>query len=111
MPAYNEAKLIRRALEGVPAFVDHIVVVDDASFDATTEIAKAVERPIDVIEHETNHGVGGAITTGCRHALSLGADLTAVMAADGHDGVGVAINRRGGGLREATVEPVPVLLL
>lgn len=83
MPAYNEAKLIRRALEGVPAFVDHIVVVDDASFDATTEIAKAVERPIDVIEHETNHGVGGAITTGCRHALSLGADLTAVMAADG----------------------------
>ena len=83
MPAYNEAKLIRRALEGVPPFVDHIIVVDDASVDTTTEIARSVEGTIDVIEHATNQGVGGAITTGCRHALSLGADLTAVMAADG----------------------------
>jgi glycosyltransferase involved in cell wall biosynthesis len=83
MPAYNEARLIRGALECVPGFVDHIVVVDDASVDATANIARAVERPIDVIECVTNQGVGAAISTGCRHALALGADLTAVMAADG----------------------------
>ena len=29
MPAYNEAKLIRGALEGIPSFVDHIIVVWD----------------------------------------------------------------------------------
>lgn len=83
MPAYNEAKLIRTALEDVPGFVDHIIVVDDGSEDATTTIARAVERPIELIEHQTNQGVGSAIATGCRHALLLGADLTAVMAADG----------------------------
>jgi len=83
MPAYNEAKLIRSALENVPGFVDHIIVVDDASADATVSIARAVERPIELIEHPANRGVGSAITTGCRHALSLGADFTAVMAADG----------------------------
>ena len=75
MPAYNEAKLIRAAVESVPGFVDHIVVVDDASADTTAQIARAVERQVDVIEHESNRGVGAAITTGCRHALSLGADL------------------------------------
>ena len=83
MPAYNEATLIRGAIEGVPGFVDHIIVVDDASLDATTTVARTSERPIELIEHETNQGVGSAITTGCRHALLLGADLTAVMAADG----------------------------
>jgi glycosyltransferase involved in cell wall biosynthesis len=83
MPAYNEAKLIRGALEGVPGFVDHIIVVDDASVDATAKIARAVERPIKLIEHPSNQGVGSTIATGCRHALLLGADLTAVMAADG----------------------------
>ncbi|MBW2546760.1 MAG: glycosyltransferase family 2 protein [Deltaproteobacteria bacterium] len=83
MPAYNEAKLIRAALEDVPRFVDHIIVVDDASEDATTQVARAVERPIELIEHQTNQGVGSAITSGCRHAFQLGAELTAVMAADG----------------------------
>ncbi|MBW2162765.1 MAG: glycosyltransferase family 2 protein [Deltaproteobacteria bacterium] len=83
MPAYNEAKLIRGALECVPGFVDHIIVVDDASVDTTANVARAVERPINLIQHETNQGVGAAITTGCRQALLLGADLTAVMAADG----------------------------
>ena len=83
MPAYNEAELIREALQGIPGFVDHIIVVDDASVDATANVARAVQRPITVVEHGTNQGVGAAISTGCRHALPLGADLTAVMAADG----------------------------
>ena len=83
MPAYNEAKLIRGALQGIPSFVDHIIVVDDASIDATAETARAFRGPVELVEHEHNQGVGAAIATGCRQALLLGADLTAVMAADG----------------------------
>ena len=83
MPAYNEAKLIAGALDGIPSFVDHIIVVDDASLDATSKIVRAFPRPIELTEHAVNQGVGAAIATGCRHALSLDADLTAVMAADG----------------------------
>ena len=83
MPAYNEAKLIQGALERIPSFVDHIIVVDDASIDATSNVVRAFPRPIELTKHGTNQGVGAAIATGCRQALSLGADLTAVMAADG----------------------------
>ncbi|MCZ6807089.1 MAG: glycosyltransferase family 2 protein [Deltaproteobacteria bacterium] len=83
MPAYNEAKLIRGALEGIPSFVDHIIVVDDASIDTTNETARAFGGRVELIEHETNQGVGAAIGTGCRHASLLDADFTAVMAADG----------------------------
>jgi glycosyltransferase involved in cell wall biosynthesis len=83
MPAYNEAKLIRGTLDGIPSFVDHIIVVDDASLDATLEMVRAFPRPVELVEHTTNQGVGAAIAMGCRHALALGADVTAVMAADG----------------------------
>ncbi|MGB5694833.1 MAG: glycosyltransferase family 2 protein [Polyangiales bacterium] len=83
IPAHNEATLIRGVLEGVPSFVDHIIVIDDASNDATATIARGADRRIEVIVHETNRGVGAAIASGCRCALTLGADLTAVMAADG----------------------------
>ena len=82
MPAYNEARLIGTALGSIPTFVDRIVVVDDGSVDATGSIARAFERPVEVIEHAINQGVGAAIATGCTRALALGADLTAVMAAD-----------------------------
>lgn len=82
MPAYNEARLIGTALDAVPAFVDHIIVVDDGSVDETGNIARASVRPVEVVEHAVNQGVGAAITTGCARALTLGADLTAVMAGD-----------------------------
>jgi glycosyltransferase involved in cell wall biosynthesis len=39
IPAYNEAGRIARTLEQVAPYVDEIVVVDDASVDATAEIA------------------------------------------------------------------------
>lgn len=83
IPAYNEEEFIRRTIEGVPSFVDHIIVVDDASLDATATLALACSRDIELIEHRTNQGAGAAIASGCRHAHLLGAELTAVMAADG----------------------------
>jgi len=38
IPAYNEEGQILRVLEGMPAFVDRIIVVDDCSTDKTTEV-------------------------------------------------------------------------
>lgn len=83
VPAYNEARLIRGTLDGIPAFVDHIIVVDDASVDATATVVRGCTRPVVLVRHRTNRGVGAAIATGCKRALSMGADITAVMAADG----------------------------
>ena len=68
VPAYNEEKLIGRVLETMPACVDRILIVDDASTDSTPSIlAAARDRMRDrvrVIRHEKNGGVGAAIVTG-----------------------------------------------
>jgi glycosyltransferase involved in cell wall biosynthesis len=84
IPAYNEERLVARAVSLVPNFVDHVIVVDDASADGTAEALGAMaERPgLEVIRHAENRGVGAAIATGYARSLSLGADVAAVMAGD-----------------------------
>ncbi len=42
IPARNEAQLILATLEGIPKFVDHIIVVDDGSTDSTSQNARTV---------------------------------------------------------------------
>lgn len=86
VPAYNEERALPATLRSVPGFVDHVVVVDDASHDATQKVALRARRraiPWDVIRHEVNRGVGAAIVTGYRRALARGADVAVVMAGDG----------------------------
>jgi glycosyltransferase involved in cell wall biosynthesis len=83
VPAFNEEKLVATVITTMPDFVDYIVVVDDMSSDRTSEMARLVGDPrVTVIRHEHNTGVGGAIKTGHREALRLGADINVVMAGD-----------------------------
>ena len=83
VPAYNEADKIAATLHSIPAFVDHVIVVDDASRDDTVQIATAVNRHgLEVHVHEANRGVGAALVTGYKRAFALGAEITAVMAGD-----------------------------
>jgi glycosyltransferase involved in cell wall biosynthesis len=83
VPAYREAQLIGDTLRGVPAFVDHVYVVDDASDDGTADAARALgDTRVEVLRHEQNGGVGASIVTGYKRALADGVDVTAVMAAD-----------------------------
>ncbi len=81
VPAYDEEKLLPETLAGIPAFVDRIYVVDDASRDATAERA-ATDPRVQLIRHETNKGVGAAILTGYRQAIADRVDVSCVMAAD-----------------------------
>jgi glycosyltransferase involved in cell wall biosynthesis len=85
IPAYNEEKLIGKVLKAIPTFVDHIVVVDDASRDRTGEVVKAHQKEdprIIYIPHKKNEGVGGAITTGYKWARDKEIDISVVMAGD-----------------------------
>jgi dolichol-phosphate mannosyltransferase len=83
VPAYREERLLPRMLARVPAFVDAIYVVDDASPDATLEAAERAGDPrIRAVRHAQNRGVGAAIVTGYRTALAAGHDVLAVMAGD-----------------------------
>ena len=84
IPAFNEELAIRSAIHSVPSFIDHIIVVDDASRDATARRAAAVPHGrLEILRHGANRGVGAAIVSGYRRALALGLDATAVMAGDG----------------------------
>jgi glycosyltransferase involved in cell wall biosynthesis len=87
VPAWNEAPRIARVLRAMPASVDRVVVVDDASTDATIEAARAIDDArVEIASHATNRGVGAAIVTGYRRAIALTEsprDAFVVMAGDG----------------------------
>ena len=83
VPCFREARLIERTLAGIPAFVDLIVVVDDASDDGTAEaVLRAGDARVELVVHAQNRGVGAAIVSGYRAALAAGCDVLAVMAGD-----------------------------
>lgn len=84
MPAHNEEAYVAGVVGAIPDFVDFVVVVDDASTDNTAAMAMSVgELRVDVIRHERNEGVGGAILSGHDKAFGLGAEISVVMAGDG----------------------------
>jgi dolichol-phosphate mannosyltransferase len=83
VPAYCEELLIARTITGLPDIVGEIIVVDDASTDATVEQALKVGDPrIQVIRHEKNSGVGAAIYTGYQAALQGTCSAFVVLAGD-----------------------------
>ena len=90
VPCYNEETQIRDVLATMPVVVDHVLVVDDCSDDGTCRIVEEFiasdggdESRVTLVRHETNRGVGAALTTGYREALRREIDITAVMAGDG----------------------------
>jgi glycosyltransferase involved in cell wall biosynthesis len=82
IPAFNEAGKIAATVASVPNLVDHVVVVDDASTDETSERVDTDDR-VELLRHGTNRGVGAAIATGYRRALEKDCDVAVVMAGDG----------------------------
>ncbi len=85
VPAHNEQKLIQKVLQELPHWIDHIIVVDDYSQDATSEkIRERIETDsrIILIRHEKNRGVGAAICTGYKESLKNNVDIAVVMAGD-----------------------------
>jgi glycosyltransferase involved in cell wall biosynthesis len=83
VPAYNEERLIAETLASIPAFVDQVIVVDDASSDRTAAVAAIFgSKRVSVKRHPAYLGVGAALATGYRHAIAGGADAIAVMAGD-----------------------------
>lgn len=86
IPAYRVEKEIRSVLRGLPAYIRHIVVVDDASPDHTADLVTALgkrDRRLVLIRHEQNQGIGGAMVTGFRKALDLDAQIIVKVDGDG----------------------------
>lgn len=81
LPAYNAAKTLETTYREIPLeIVDDVVLVDDASRDDTSEVARKLG--ITTIVHERNLGYGGNQKTCYRTALDLGADIVVMLHPD-----------------------------
>ena len=84
IPAHNESRHLVGVVTDLPAWIDHILIVDDCSTDNTLVVAQGLEDDrVQVIHHEENTGVGGAMRSGYLLALKYGCDVIVKMDADG----------------------------
>lgn len=83
MPAYNAEKTLQRTYDEVmeQGLVDLVILVDDASRDATSTIASGLPRT-KVFVHERNSGYGGNQKTCYRMALEEGGDIVIMVHPD-----------------------------
>jgi len=80
IPAYNEASRVSAVVHAARRYVDRVVVVDDGSFDATSDVAAAAGAT--VVRHSENAGAGAATMTGIEAARGLLADIIVTIDAD-----------------------------
>ena len=86
IPAYRVAGQIAGVLRDLPPYLKHVIVVDDASTDGTAALVQAAakrDRRVILLRHVKNLGVGGAMVTGFRKALDLGAEIVVKIDGDG----------------------------
>jgi glycosyltransferase involved in cell wall biosynthesis len=81
MPAFNAAKTLEQTYKDIPeGSVDEVLLVDDASADATVEEARRLD--LKVFVHPANRGYGGNQKTCYSQALKLGADIVVMLHPD-----------------------------
>ncbi len=81
MPAYNAEMTLRQTYDEIPKhIVDEVILVDDASYDHTVEIAR--ELGLMTIVHAKNRGYGGNQKTCYRAALDREADIVIMLHPD-----------------------------
>lgn len=94
MPAYNEAAVLAATLRPLVTALDaaaidyEILVIDDASRDATAAVLVELEQSMPRLRHLTNpgpHGYGCAVRHGLAHYTG---DAVVVAMADGSDAPG-----------------------
>jgi glycosyltransferase involved in cell wall biosynthesis len=75
VPAFNEAARIGNSIEKIKAFAEQsplsidVIVVDDGSADATSEIVRRAEtQTIRLVRNDENHGKGYAVRQGVMSA-------------------------------------------
>jgi len=84
IPMYRVEAHIRKVIAAIPPWVAGIVVVDDASPDASAGLALESGDPrVVLVRHAENRGVGGAMISGYARAVELGATIMVKMDGDG----------------------------
>ncbi len=94
LPAYNEAEALPRLLQRMrdtqPQLSEplRVVVVDDGSTDATAAAAEgcdSAELRVEVVRHERNRGLHGALDSGFRAAIARAQPRDWILTMDADD--------------------------
>src|SRR4030095_16626632 len=81
IPAYQEQKHVGEIAQRARTQLEHVLVVDDGSTDATADRARAAG--VDVVIHPQNRGKGESIKTGLRYWFDRGSEYVVLLDADG----------------------------
>jgi dolichol-phosphate mannosyltransferase len=93
LPAYNESEGLPSLLEKIRlVFAEnnrnyHVIVVDDASTDNTSEIASkaSFEMPVTLVRHKVNQNLPGALRSGLAAAVEMAKEGDVIVTMDGDD--------------------------
>jgi dolichol-phosphate mannosyltransferase len=85
IPAFKVKTHILEVISSIGPEVQKIIVIDDACPENSGDLvkAKSKDRRVEVIFHDTNLGVGGAVKTGYKRALELDSDIIVKIDGDG----------------------------
>jgi glycosyltransferase involved in cell wall biosynthesis len=82
IPTYNNGSTLAGVIEGVAAFSNHIIAVNDGSTDNTLEIVKKFPA-LQLISYEKNKGKGRALRQAFTYATSKGYQYAITIDSDG----------------------------
>ena len=85
VPSYKVTSHVVDTLGEIGDEVSHIIVIDDACPDGSGKLVqeKVSDKRVQVIFHEENQGVGGAMITGYKAALKTDANIIVKLDGDG----------------------------
>jgi|688.fasta_scaffold414048_1 glycosyltransferase involved in cell wall biosynthesis len=85
IPTFKVSNQILDTIKSIGPEVDHIIVVDDLCPEGSGKLvrAKSVDPRVEVLFHDNNLGVGGAMKTGYQRAKDLQADIVVKIDGDG----------------------------
>lgn len=98
LPVYNEVKNLKIVLPGLIALKEgrelplSVILVDDGSQDDTVVFATTVAQYypwLQVVHHQQNQGLGGALATGFREALTIAGKDDAIITMDVNNTMGL----------------------
>ena len=85
IPCYRVKNHIKNVVAAIPDYVERIYCVDDACPDGSGNFIRAeIKDPrLTLLKHDINQGVGGAMITGYKQALTDGAQVIVKIDGDG----------------------------
>ena len=83
IPTYNNHKTLKRVIDGVLQYTNHIIVVNDGSTDSTKSILEDYQNQFVVLDLPQNKGKGNALRVGFKFAREKSYHYALTIDSDG----------------------------